>query len=71
MPESFLRLAMSSAEEAGFHEFLPDACLINRYKLGARLSRHQKKNERDFGQPIISVFSGFSNSFLVRRRQAQ
>ena len=34
--------------EAGFAGFAPDACLINRYEPGARLSLHQDKDERDF-----------------------
>lgn len=64
MPESFLRLAMSAADEAGFPGFLPDACLINRYEPGAKLSLHQDKNERDFGHPIVSVSLGLPAVFL-------
>src|SRR5882762_8181997 len=48
MPESFLTLARNAAAKAGFKEFVPDACLINRYDPGARLTLHQDKNERDF-----------------------
>jgi len=59
-----LRLATTSAEEAGFLEFLPAACLINGYEPGARLSLHQDKNERDFGQPIVSVSLGLPAVFL-------
>jgi len=58
MPESFLKLTANAAQEAGFHGFAPDACLVNRYEPGARLSLHQDKNERDFGQPIVSVSLG-------------
>src|SRR6202049_2246418 len=47
MPASFLRLANDAAAEAGFPEFVPDACLINRYEAGAKLSLHQDKDERD------------------------
>jgi DNA oxidative demethylase len=64
MPESFLRLATNAAAKAGFKEFLPDACLINRYDPGARLTLHQDKNERDFDQPIVSVSLGLSATFL-------
>jgi alkylated DNA repair protein (DNA oxidative demethylase) len=64
MPECFLELARDAAEEAGFSGFLPDACLINRYEPGARLSLHQDKDERDFGQPIVSVSLGIPAIFL-------
>src|SRR5271167_4396731 len=58
MPDSFLRLAAEAAEEAGYRSFAPDACLINRYEPGARLSLHQDRNERDFAEPIVSVSLG-------------
>jgi DNA oxidative demethylase len=64
IPNCFLKLAEDAAEEAGFPRFLPDACLINRYEPGARLSLHQDKNERDFDQPIVSVSLGRSATFL-------
>ena len=64
MPESFLRLAAGAAAEAGFDGFLPDACLVNRYATGTRLSLHQDKDERDFGQPIVSVSLGVPATFL-------
>ena len=44
-------LARDAADEAGFAGFVPDACLINRYAPGARLSLHQDKDERDYGLP--------------------
>lgn len=64
MPAAFKALAQAAAASAGFGEFLPDACLINRYKPGARLSLHQDKNERDFRQPIVSVSLGLAATFL-------
>jgi alkylated DNA repair protein (DNA oxidative demethylase) len=64
MPVSFLKLAKSAASEAGFPGFVPDACLINRYEVGARLSLHQDKDERDFGAPIVSVSLGVPAVFL-------
>jgi alkylated DNA repair protein (DNA oxidative demethylase) len=64
IPESFLRLAGESAAAAGFGGFAPDACLINRYQTGAKLSLHQDKDERDFGQPIVSVSLGVPATFL-------
>ena len=42
---------------------MPDACLINRYEPGARLSLHQDKNERDFANPIVSVSLGLPATF--------
>src|SRR5262249_48406166 len=44
MPAIFLSLATRAAATAGFRDFLPDACLINRYTPGAKLSLHQDKN---------------------------
>lgn len=64
MPGCFLSLATRAAEEAGFPGFLPDACLVNRYEAGARLTLHQDKNERDFAQPIVSVSLGIPAVFL-------
>ena len=64
MPEAFLRLAQDAAEAGGFPDFVPDACLINRYAPGARLSLHQDKNERDFRQPIVSISLGLPAIFL-------
>jgi DNA oxidative demethylase len=64
MPASFLRLAKDAAVEAGFEGFTPDACLINRYELGARLSLHQDKDEADYSAPIVSVSLGVPATFL-------
>ena len=63
MPASFLQLATEAATEAGYPDFVPDACLINRYEPGARLSLHQDKNERDFADPIVSVSLGLPATF--------
>ena len=64
MPASFRRLAESAAAEAGFANFHPNACLINRYEAGTKLSLHQDKDERDFTQPIVSVSLGIPAMFL-------
>jgi len=64
MPDSFLRLARDAADAAGFAAFVPDACLVNRYAPGARLTLHQDRNERDFRQPIVSVSLGIPAVFL-------
>ncbi len=63
MPACFLALAVAAATDAGYPEFRPDACLINRYEPGARLSLHQDKNERDFTHPIVSVSLGLPATF--------
>lgn len=64
MPEVLLSLAQRAAAEAGFDGFMPDACLINRYAPGARMSLHQDKDEKDFDQPIVSVSLGLPATFL-------
>ncbi len=64
MPRAFRRLAESAANEAGFPNFVPDACLINHYEPGTKLSLHQDKDERDFTQPIVSVSLGLPATFL-------
>jgi len=64
MPASWSALAARAAETAGFGTFEPDACLINRYEPGARLSLHQDRNERDFSAPVVSVSLGLPAVFL-------
>jgi len=64
MPPSFRELATQAAAEAGFDGFAPDACLINRYQPGARMSLHQDKDEDDFSAPIVSVSLGLPAIFM-------
>jgi DNA oxidative demethylase len=64
MPSVFRELAGRAAAEVGFEGFAPDACLINRYQAGARMSLHQDKDERDFENPIVSVSLGLPAIFL-------
>ncbi len=64
MPRTFRKLAESAANEAGFPNFVPDSCLINRYEPETKLSLHQDKDERDFTQPIVSVSLGLPATFL-------
>ena len=64
MPAAFLQLAIEAAATAGFKDFLPDACLINRYEPGARMSLHQDRDEQDFDAPIVSVSLGLPAIFL-------
>ena len=63
MPAVFQRLAAAAAAEAGCDDFAPDACLINRYEPGARMSLHQDKDEADFAAPIVSVSLGLPATF--------
>jgi alkylated DNA repair protein (DNA oxidative demethylase) len=64
MPPSFRKLAAQAATRAGFGAFSPDACLINRYQPGARMSLHQDRDENDLGAPIVSVSLGLPAIFL-------
>jgi alkylated DNA repair protein (DNA oxidative demethylase) len=64
MPAAAADLAVAASDAAGFAGFRPDACLVNRYAPGARLSLHQDRNERDFDQPIVSVSLGLPAIFL-------
>jgi alkylated DNA repair protein (DNA oxidative demethylase) len=75
MPNSFGELAVAAALQAGYVRFDPDACLINRYEPGARMTLHQDKNEQDYDAPIVSVSLGLPAMFLFgglsRKDQAQ
>jgi alkylated DNA repair protein (DNA oxidative demethylase) len=64
MPPVMKALASRAASAAGFPHFEPDACLVNRYKPGNRLSLHQDRNERDFSAPVVSVSLGLPAMFL-------
>jgi alkylated DNA repair protein (DNA oxidative demethylase) len=64
LPATFLGLATRAAAAAGFGDFQPDACLINRYAPGTKLSLHQDKNETDYAAPIVSVSLGLPAKFL-------
>ena len=64
LPVEFLSLARDAAAAAGFAGFVPDACLINRYQPGARMSLHQDRDELDLSHPIVSVSLGVPAVFL-------
>ncbi|VVD67001.1 DNA oxidative demethylase AlkB [Pandoraea terrigena] len=64
MPTSFVALAHRAAEAAGYRDFVPDACLVNRYTLDARLTLHQDRDERELSAPIVSVSLGLPATFL-------
>ncbi|EHG7614031.1 TPA: DNA oxidative demethylase AlkB [Citrobacter sedlakii] len=62
-PASFVELCLRAATAAGYTDFQPDACLINRYAPGAKLSLHQDKDEPDLRAPIVSVSLGLPAIF--------
>ena len=64
MPSVLRKLAIHAAERAGYPAYEPDACLINRYIPGARMSLHQDKDERDAAAPIVSLSLGLPATFL-------
>ncbi len=64
MPDTLRQLAVLAATEAGFCDFSPDACLINRYVPRAKMSLHQDKNERSYSAPVVSVSLGLPAIFL-------
>lgn len=64
LPGLFLDFAGRAASGAGYDGFLPNACLINLYEPGARLTLHRDENEGDFGAPIVSVSLGLPAKFL-------
>ena len=63
MPREFMQLALTAADSCGFPDFVPDACLINRYSPGARLTAHRDADEQNFAQPIVSVSLGLPANF--------
>lgn len=64
LPPALALLAGEAAAAAGYPEFEPDACLINRYRPGARMGLHQDRDERDLRAPIVSVSLGLPAVFL-------
>ncbi len=64
MPEIFTNLANRAAAAAGYAGFMPDACLINRYLPGARMSLHQDRQEKPPDAPVVSISLGLSATFL-------
>lgn len=64
MPDALLSVAQRAAQDAGYPDFRPDACLINRYVPGAKMSLHQDKDENNLRAPIVSVSLGLPALFL-------
>jgi DNA oxidative demethylase len=69
IPEIFRDLAGRAAAAAGYSHFESDACLMNSYEPGTRLSLHRDENERDFTAPIVSVSLGLPAIFLFGGHQ--
>ncbi|WOC16119.1 DNA oxidative demethylase AlkB [Pseudochrobactrum sp. MP213Fo] len=63
MPDCFMQLAQETAAKAGYPDFTPDACLINRYEPKTKLSLHQDKDEKSPHHPIVSVSLGLQATF--------
>lgn len=64
LPDPLLALAQTAAAASGFPGFMPDACLINRYVPGSKMSLHQDKNETGYEWPVVSVSLGIPATFL-------
>ena len=64
LPSEFRELAGLASRAAGFGHYEPDCCLINRYAIGSQLGAHRDYDERDLGQPIVSVSIGLPATFL-------
>lgn len=64
MPAVFVALAREAAAAVGFAEYAPDACLVNRYEPGTKLTAHRDFDERDSVAPIVSVSLGLPATFL-------
>jgi DNA oxidative demethylase len=77
MPELFLDCAKNAVQACvlaapidGFvpdlvPDFIPNACLVNRYEAKAAMGQHQDRDEADLTQPIVSVSMGDSAVFLL------
>jgi len=64
IPACCMELALRAAAEAGYADFQPEACLINQYVPGAKLSLHQDRDEKDLAAPIVSLSLGLPAVFL-------
>lgn len=64
LPPAWRALAREVAGQAGYPDFHPDACLINRYRPGAGLSLHQDRGERNLQAPVVSLSLGMAACFL-------
>ena len=65
MPTQLAALARQWAAEAGFNDFDSNACLINNYVPGSKMSLHQDRDERDFSHPIVTLSLGLPARFML------
>jgi DNA oxidative demethylase len=65
MPPLLQDLAHDAADAAGFAGFNADACLINRYAPGARMTLHQDRQEASLQHPVVSFSFGLPATFLL------
>ena len=65
IPPIFDALGQRATELAGFAPLRANACVVNRYEPGSRLTLHQDKDEQDLSQPIVSVSLGLPAVFLL------
>lgn len=71
MPQVLHELARSWAAQAGFDNFASNACLINCYQAGSKMSLHQDRDERDFTHPILTLSLGLPARFMLGGLQRQ
>ena len=64
MPPWLLQQVQAAADTAGHPGFAPDACLINCYRPGAKLTLHRDEDEADLSAPIVSVSLGLPATFI-------
>ena len=70
IPKNISKIISNAADKAGFKDFIPDSCFINRYEPDVRLTAHIDQDERDFTQPIVSVSLGVSAIFQILVKRA-
>lgn len=63
IPEAWRMLVLTAAAQAGYADYAPDVCLVNRYAAGVGMGRHRDDSERDVSQPIVSVSLGLPTRF--------
>lgn len=63
IPPLWRELVSQVAETAGYPDFCPDACLLNRYTPGLSMGMHQDADEQDFEHPIVSFSLGLDAAF--------
>ncbi len=64
MPAFMQAQAVAAAAAAGYPGYAPDACLMNRYQPGAKMTLHRDEDEMDWSAPIVSVSLGLPCTFL-------